>query len=69
MYSQLIMGATMGRVKGATNKISADRPDFLDMPEKERIAFIANLIVDQLLEEPTAMLELTKMLNLDEAAV
>lgn len=59
----------MSRVKGATNKIPADRPDFLDMPEKERITFIANLIVDQLLEEPTAMLELTKMLNLDKAVV
>ena len=40
----------MSRTKGATNVKPSDRPEFLDMPAEERILFVANLIVDQILE-------------------
>ena len=57
----------MSRTKGATNTKPSDHPEFLDMPEEERLVFIANLIVEQILEEPASVTELLKTLDFEEA--
>ena len=59
----------MSKTKGATNTKPSDRPEFLDMPEEERLVFIANLIVDQILEGPANMSELLKAFDFEEAQI
>lgn len=59
----------MSKTKGATNKMKAGHPEFLDMPPEERLVFIANLIVDQILEKPESMSELLKAFDFEEAQI
>ena len=59
----------MSRATGATNKKLDDHPEFLDMPEEERLVFIANLIVDQILEGPESISELLKALGIERAMI
>jgi len=41
----------MARTKGSTNKNSSALPQYANLPTKERIAVLANLIVDRILED------------------
>jgi hypothetical protein len=41
----------MGRHKGSTNKNSAETPAYMTLPASERIAVLANLIVDRIVED------------------
>lgn len=59
----------MSRTKGATNKKLSDHPEYLDMGPEERLSFIANLIVDQLLDGSASATEISKALGIEEAAV
>jgi hypothetical protein len=57
----------MSKTKGTTNKTPADHPEFLDMPVEERLTFVANLIVDQLLEESASTAKPLKELGTEKA--
>jgi hypothetical protein len=59
----------MSKTEGATNKKPTDHPDFLDIPGEERLVFIANLIVDQILEGPEGISELLKTIGIEEALI
>lgn len=41
----------MGRAKGSVNKNSASIPTTMTMTPAERITFLANLIIDRILED------------------
>ena len=41
----------MGRPKGSKNKNSAEAPAYMALPANERIAVLANLIVDRIVED------------------
>ena len=41
----------MGRLKGSKNKHSAEAPTYMTLPASERIALLANLIVDRIAED------------------
>ena len=42
---------TMGRLKGSTNKISGIRPKTSLLSSEERIKFLANIIIDRIVED------------------
>jgi hypothetical protein len=58
----------MTRTKGSLNKQPLNHPDFLDMPSEERLEFVANLIIDQLLELQQSDAPLLKELGLENYA-
>jgi len=58
----------MTRTKGSLNKQLSNHPDFLDMPTEERLQFVANLIIDQLLELQQSNGSLLKELGLENYA-
>lgn len=41
----------MGRVKGIKNKTSANKSHVMMLPPSERITFLANLIIDRIIED------------------
>jgi hypothetical protein len=42
---------TMGRLKGSTNKISGIRPKTSLLSSEERIKFLANIIIDRIVDD------------------
>lgn len=50
-YRDNIEANTMGRIKGSLNKKSAQRPITSTLNPEERVLFIANLIIDRILED------------------
>ncbi len=41
----------MGRLKGSLNKISTIRPSASNLSTEERIRFIANILIDKIVED------------------
>ncbi len=41
----------MGRLKGSVNKISSKRPKTSSLSSEDRIKFLANIIIDRILED------------------
>ena len=58
----------MTRTKGSLNKQPLNHPDFLDMTTEERLQFVANLIIDQLLVLQHPDTQLLKELGLENDA-
>jgi len=50
-YRDNIKANTMGRLKGSTNKISCIRPKTSLLSSEERIKFLANIIIDRIVED------------------
>ena len=50
-YRDNIEANTMGRLKGSLNKKSSQRPITSTLNPEERIRFIANLIIDRILDD------------------
>jgi hypothetical protein len=55
----------MTRTKGSLNKQPLNHPEFLDMSSEERLRFVANLIIDQVLEIMHSDSQLLKELGLE----
>lgn len=53
----------MGRLKGSLNKNSQSRPMTSSLSSQERIRFLANLIIDRMLEDQRNDCVLLKKLN------
>ncbi len=53
----------MGRLKGSLNKNSQSRPVTSGLSPKERVRFLANLIIDRMLEDQRNGFVLLKKLN------
>jgi hypothetical protein len=58
-------GNKMTRTKGSLNKQPLNHPDFLDMPTEERLEFVANLIIDQMLVLQHSDAQLLRELGLE----
>jgi hypothetical protein len=56
----------MTRTKGSLNKQPPNHPDFLDMPTEERLEFVANLIIDQILELQRSDIQVLIELGLED---
>jgi len=55
----------MTRTKGSLNKQPLNHTEFLDMPTEERLQFVANLIIDQILLLRHSDAQLLKELGLE----
>jgi hypothetical protein len=58
----------MTRTKGSLNKQPLNHPEFLDMSCEERLQFVANLIIDQILVSQRSDTQLLKELGLENYA-
>lgn len=60
----------MGRLKGSKNNISHEKPlvPTLSLAPKERIQFLANLIIDRIIEDQNCGQKLLKTIKQDELA-
>ena len=50
-YRDNIKAKTMGRLKGSVNKISSKRLKTSSLSSEDRIKFLANIIIDRILED------------------
>jgi hypothetical protein len=53
----------MARTKGSNNKVTVTLPDICKLPPDERVELLANLIIDQILEDQAAGQKLLKTIG------